>query len=289
MSVFVMKLIAVISMFIDHLSYVLRLSQRLPYGQLYILGRSIGRPAFVIYCFLLVNGFEKTGDRKKYLGRLILFSAISQIPFSLAFSKGNYLAAEAAMLRFDALGALPMLLPLAAYFLYVCDRRFEPSLLWLAAALAFSALRLRLGGVLFFDKELNVYFTLAVSMALMLYFEWLFSAERSRGKALLIAAALGVELYFVQMNADYGLFGVALILALYFCRGSKPLQLVAAALWCVIEYRFSAVYMLAAGTALLPMALYNGRLGPKMRTAFYVFYPVHLALLGAVFVLLARV
>ena len=40
--------------------------------------------------------------------------------------------------------------------------------------------------------------------------------------------------------------------------------------------------------ALLPPALYNGRLGPKLRTFFYVFYPAHLALLAAVLIVLSR-
>ncbi|MBR1523666.1 MAG: TraX protein, partial [Lachnospiraceae bacterium] len=68
-----LKLIAVISMLIDHTGDVL-----FP-GTMWL--RYIGRLAFPIYCFLLVEGFFHTKDLRRYMFRLLLFGLISEIPF----------------------------------------------------------------------------------------------------------------------------------------------------------------------------------------------------------------
>ena len=250
----------------------------------------------MIYCFLLVNGFDRTSDRKKYLSRLVMFAVLSQPPFNLAFSAHNYRGAIETAFSFDPARALVLLLPLLVWFLTVCKRRFDPSLLWLTAAFLFASARMSVCGVTLLEQdELNVFYTLAAGFAVMMALDYLRSEDRSWPYAFLILAALAVELYFVEQNADYALKGIALITGLYLCRKWRWLQLIAATLWCFMEYRWCIFdypqylpLFFGALSALLPIALYGGKLGPKMRTFFYVFYPAHLTLLGLVFVYLSR-
>lgn len=289
MSVFGLKLIAVGTMFIDHLSYVLALSGFLPSSAVaYRIGRAVGRIAFIIFAYLLVNGFDKTSDRKKYLARLIFYAAVSQVPFTLAFTGGNYRSAGAVFFSFDAMVVLPLLLPLAVYFFFVADGRPDRSCLTLLAAFALAGPRLCVDGIVLLGGHMNVFYTLAVSMALMMALEYLRSSGRSWVRVALCFAALGVELFFLQQNADYGLLGVGLVIGLYFLRGRRAAQLLYAAVWCAAEYYASPLFLMGAWAALVPLAFYNGKLGRKMRTAFYAFYPVHLGLLGLIFIILCR-
>lgn len=80
----VLKWIAVLSMLTDHFAIAVY-----PYIQGsslegYKVLRAVGRIAFPIYCFLLVEGFFHTRNIWKYLRNLILFAVVSEIPFNMA-------------------------------------------------------------------------------------------------------------------------------------------------------------------------------------------------------------
>ena len=72
-----LKIIALITMMIDHYGAIF-------HGDIQLF-RIIGRIAFPIYCFLLVEGYIHTRDVKKYASRLFIFALISELPFDLAF------------------------------------------------------------------------------------------------------------------------------------------------------------------------------------------------------------
>lgn len=90
-----LKQIAVLSMLIDHVTAGLYDRGYWAAGnpvtaqgrQLYYILRGVGRIAFPIYCFLLVEGFFHTRDKWKYFCRLALFGLISEIPFDICFNK----------------------------------------------------------------------------------------------------------------------------------------------------------------------------------------------------------
>lgn len=78
MSSFVLKVIALITMIIDHSGYVI-------FGK-FSFFNYIGRLAFPIFAFGISEGYLHTKNLKKYFTRLGLFAIISQLPYYLFIS-----------------------------------------------------------------------------------------------------------------------------------------------------------------------------------------------------------
>lgn len=102
-----LKTIAIITMLIDHIGVALLKQGLLPliyssvlagesaaflpkdyifWQNVYTALRFVGRLAFPIFCFLLVEGFLHTSSVVKYALRLGVFALLSELPFNLAFS-----------------------------------------------------------------------------------------------------------------------------------------------------------------------------------------------------------
>lgn len=208
---FQLKWIAIITMVIDHVGAVL-------FPQNMML-RVIGRLAFPIFCFLLVEGFFHTRDVYRYMIRLGVFALVSEIPYDLAFH----------------------------------------------------------GTILEFDSQ-NVFFTLFLGMLLM------YLMEQNRNASVRIIYALLAMWAASILHTDYSYRGIILILIFYLLRDRGELKTVLAAAWnivCYIDIRHPGyIFVQYFGVfASVPIALYSGERGPKIKYFFYLFYPCHLLIL----------
>lgn len=234
-----LKLIAVITMLIDHIGAAVMGRMVLirngataenpwitslvydEYTIAYMVMRYIGRIAFPIYCFLLVEGFQRTHNKWKYAFRLGVFAMLSEIPFDLAFNSK--------VLEFEYQNVfLTLLFGLFAMIAVDFIERRE----WVAG---------------------NYLWNEAV--------KWILGI-------LSVAVFAGVA---KLMRTDYDAIGVGCIMLLYLFRKNKTTQIIVG---CV-----SFLWELTAPLAFIPIAFYNGKRGLKLKYLFYVFYPLHLLIL----------
>lgn len=256
MTSFALKIIAIVSMTLDHFAKIigqggllqlysdpvsamnsldaLRLTSFIPH-----LMEVLGRMAFPLFAFMLAEGCAKTRSMPRYLGRLALFAVISEPVYYFAFG-------------------------------------FEPNVDGLFSNLA----QLRFT---------NVFFTLFIGVFAVYIYQKLTAKYGAKGS--IIASIIAVFLSFAAgfFNTDYGAMGVLLIVALYLTRGRRGVQCAVIVLWAVALY--SGGYLLTSGLsgalsgfeevlgaclACIPIMLYNGERGRRMKWTFYVYYPAHL-------------
>jgi hypothetical protein len=73
-----LKCIAMDTMLIDHIGHT--------FFPQHLWLRCIGRLAFPLFAFLIAEGCAHTRDIRRYLGRMALFAALSEVPYDLLFS-----------------------------------------------------------------------------------------------------------------------------------------------------------------------------------------------------------
>lgn len=83
-----LKILAMITMVIDHLALAFLPSSSL----LYLAGRLIGRIAMPIFAYKIACGFIHTSNLKRYAYKILLMTLAAQIPFTLLNNRGNFAA-----------------------------------------------------------------------------------------------------------------------------------------------------------------------------------------------------
>ena len=204
MTTFLMKWIAVLTMITDHVG-------RMFFPDVHIFN-IIGRIAFPLFAFLLVEGFVHTGNLKKYMFRMLIFACISEIPYDLAMQET-----------------------------------------WLE-----------------FSRQ-NTIWTLTLGLLMLaLSRKYQYSVWAVAGIAVVCCAAAAL------LRFDYGAGGIVLILILYFLRDRQWLKYLAMLGLSVLWFGGTEI---AAMISIIFMLAYNGKHGKNMKYMFYWFYPVHLAVL----------
>jgi hypothetical protein len=188
----ILKIIAIITMTIDHIGAILY-----PTVDLF---RIIGRIAFPLYCYLLVLGVESSRNVKNYFVRLVAFAFISQIPFFLALDYDPLslnifftLAAGISILIRPTLALIPIFLSLFLENISI-DLDYGVYGFALIACLSLGRKNLKLGilatGLLHLITvfTLQIYALLALPLIILHQFGYLstpqFSQSRSRYSAL---------------------------------------------------------------------------------------------------------
>ena len=213
-----------------------------PGTPLFTLLVDIGYFTAPVMCYFLVEGYHYTHSKKRYAGRLAIFALLSEIPFCLAFSEA-YTGER--IISFCGFNMIFTLL-LCFGILYVRENVRDGIL----------------AGVL-----------IAVLFLISLFSDWALAAPLF---TLLFASAGGDK----RKVWNAFLIGAAVFAFLSFSPGVSAAQTMQS----LIDAVLSAAGILAAGITVV--CFYNEKRMERGRTFskwfFYLFYPVHLLILGII-------
>lgn len=213
-----LKYIAFISMFIDHFNKTIitpLLNYQEPLVTISTIFDIIGRIAFPIFAFMIVEGFYKTKSRGKYLSNLLIFAIISEVPYDMFQSKVFINNRSQNIMWALALGLLTLII------VDKLKEKIKNKYAWLGISILIVAINAVVATLLSFDYD---YYSIIIIFILYLFYD-----KRFLGSILS---------YLVIIKEVYAILGFAVI------------------------------------------NFYNGEKGRQNKLFNYLFYPVHLLILG---------
>ncbi len=283
MSAFTLKIIALVTMLLDHCG---ALYEGWFYKEWFNL-REIGRISFPLFTFCMINSWGKTGNKEKYLQRIMFSALVSQIPFTLAFNMVNQMKLNQTekLNVFLCSGAIHLVMIALLVILYVYhERKIDASFWCFLGCLLIRPFAIKINGIWILSDTLNIFYNYMAGLLTIDAIEKnrLRSQKGIVDKVLLCLWIIVLHIYIV-MDSDYGFAGVILMYGLFLLREKKELQMLMIAIWSIGFYgviignRDNAIY---ACLSTIFVFLYNGKKGRSMKYFFYVFYPTHLLFLG---------
>ncbi|ACD52895.1 conjugal transfer protein TraX [Clostridium botulinum] len=136
----------------------------------------------------------------------------------------------------------------------------------------------------------NIFLSLSLSILLLICVDYLRNIEDKKKKFLFIILILGIG--FLYFNTEASIFGFVETLIFYFCREKKVLLsllfvsfyglFLATVLQATNPLIFTVNNQWMSVFAIIPILMYNGKLGLKntfTKWIFYIVYPLHLTII----------
>lgn len=241
----ILQLIAATAMLADHLTWILFPGYSLHPAAIVL--HIFGRLAFPIFAFFIAEGYHYTHDKKKYLIRLLILSLISHVPYMMA------------SIVFQQYGWMS-LIPFATG-----------------------------EGINRFLNQASVLLSYAVGLLMLMVKD---STKLKQWTKVVIILLLCV----ISFPCDWSCIGSLVVLSIGSNRGHPLKQIIWSYFWIIVYgsvyfFALNKVYaLIQLGTILVVplLYLYNGQksknqvVNKVMRYFFYIFYPLHLLILGLI-------
>lgn len=302
-----LKIIAIVTMFIDHLGagilerylgcmessggdfrgalgnskFLLKMIDE--------IFRCVGRLGFPIFIFLLIEGFKHTRSVPKYARNLLIFALISEFPFDSAFNSdyafefsyqnvyftlffGLLVVWGISIIRKKDLSKLPIV-PIRILGTIVASLGVYILIADSILMFPVSLLNLNTSSIIFLGFIWGIIFVIDIVLNVIITKKFTENSNMIFISATIITIGM---IAATLIRCDYGAYGVLAILMMYLASENWEKAYLFTVLTLSIH---SPVEIIALGG--LPIVQkYNGERGLKLKYIFYIFYPAHLLLIA---------